>query len=127
MNFLNLLLAKVSAILLLATTFVWLLRILVDKGKIKQGSKMYGFTKFLQKYHQIMGKLLLLSAVVHGILSSEKLFSFNFGSLTTAAIFLLALSFAFHKDSNDKAWKIVHRLLSLGTFALFVVHVVSIA
>jgi len=121
------LLAKASAILLIATTVVWLFRLAVDKGVIKESSKMFQFTKFLQNYHKIMGKLLFICALIHGILSSARLLSLNYGTYSFVAIFALSISCAFHKEDKDKVWKIIHRLISIAAFALFVIHIVDIA
>ena len=88
-------LAWISVILLGLTMLLWLIRIATDKKWFKEGSKLYEFHEKMKKPHEMLGALLVITALVHGILSSAKILSFNWGTASFVAIILLCISRAF--------------------------------
>lgn len=119
-------LAKISAILMILTIAVWPLKAGEEKEWMKKDGKLTKVYKGLEKSHQILGKILILSALAHGIMSSGKLFSLNSGTACWVMAVVLGIMTAFKKESNEKTWKIFHRSISVIAFALMVVHIVTV-
>ena len=126
MNIISSLLAKVSTILMILTIGIWALRAGIEKGRIKKEGRLGRAYERLKRSHQLMGKLLILAALVHGIMSSEKLFSLNWGTACWAAAIIIGITAAFKKEDNEKLWKAVHRAISILAFALMIVHIVTV-
>ncbi len=119
-------LAKISTIALVFATILWIFRIMVEKGMVKKEGKSKRFYEWLKKRHQAIGEVLILSALVHGIVSSDKLFSLNWGTICWIMCILLGATAAFKNNKNEKNWFMLHRGMSIASFVLMVVHIVSV-
>ena len=121
------LLAKIATFCMILSIGIWLLRVLIEKGSIKKNGKLEGFYNKLVDRHTLIGKILVLSALAHGIMSSDKLLSLNLGTICWVLSILLGVSAAFKKDDNEEVWFKAHRALSIITFIVMVVHIVTVS
>jgi uncharacterized membrane protein len=121
------LLAKIAAIIMILSIALWPLGVCVNKVKIKSATKVYRFYEWNKKYHAIMGKVMILAGVAHGILAPQNILSLNWGTACIVCAVLLGASSAFKKESNEKAWVMAHRILSVIAFAAMVMHIVNVA
>lgn len=83
--------------------------------------------KSLRKHHKLLGILLILVGLVHGVLSSEKVLSFNIGTITWVVSILLGLNFMLRRFlSKYHGWMYYHRVLTLVFVAAIILHVVDV-
>ncbi len=120
----NLVLAWVSVALAVLLIIIWALRIINKKKKIPWIKKL---NCTLRRHHKIIGILLVVTSVVHGILSSDVLLSFNWGTAIAIVAILLGLSWLLRKKLQlKKWWMYIHRSLTAVFVAILVVHVVNV-
>jgi|GEM_PF-2229724 len=118
-------LAWLSVVLLILTMLLWFIRIGSDKKWFKQKGEKSLHEK-MKKPHEILGGLLFITSLVHGILSSAKLLSFNWGTASFVAILLLGASCSFKKEENVEKWRIPHRIVGILAVAFLIVHLITI-
>lgn len=118
-------LAKISVIIFIFTLLMWLFRVSSEKNwfKMKNGKSLHDK---LKKPHEIFGKILILTSLVHGILSSEKLLSLNYGTASFVMIFLVGVSCAFKKDSNVNRWRLPHKIIGIVALILLIIHLITV-
>ncbi|MDX1358640.1 MAG: hypothetical protein R3232_07410, partial [Clostridia bacterium] len=123
--FLNFGLAWISVFLAIFLAVAYLTR----KAVIKIPSKREFFinlNKNLRKHHKIIGAALILTGLIHGIFSSDKLFSLNWGTALWIVSILLGISWMLRKKlTGKKNWMYFHRLLVIVFSLSIVIHVVD--
>ncbi len=120
----NLVLAWVSVALAVLLIVIWALRLINKKKKIPWIKKL---NCALRRHHKLIGILLVVTSVVHGILSSDVLLSFNWGTAVVIVAILLGLNWLLRKKLQlKKWWMYIHRSLTAVFVALLVVHVVNV-
>lgn len=120
----NLILAWVAVALAALLIIIWALRLINKKFKIGWVKKL---NCRLRKHHKLIGIMLIVVSVVHGILSSEALLSFNWGTGIVIISILLGLSWMLRKKLQlKKWWMYIHRALSITFAAMLVIHIINV-
>lgn len=125
-NLFNLITAWASVVLLVLVVVIWIFRILVQKNIVSKDSYIFKANRVLRKYHKWIGIAFLAIAFVHGVLSSQEVFSFNWGSVSFFLIAIMGLSYLVKKEFDRKTWVSMHRFLTLLVAATFFMHVVDV-
>ncbi len=123
---LNVIFAWISVALLFVLMVIWLLRLGIKNGWIPPRSFFGRMNRTLRKLHNWLGVVFIATALVHGIYSSAKLFSFNYGTICIVAGILLGVMFLFKSRMRRKVWLNIHRVLSVAAVALLVIHLFDV-
>ncbi len=118
--------AWISVILTALLSIVYVLRISSrNKGKLgKMASKL---NKSLRKHHKYIGVLLIITGLIHGLFSSQKLLSFNLGTVVWIVSILLGVNWMMRKHLGKlKGWIFYHRLLTVLLIGTLVWHIVDV-
>ena len=120
----NLVLAWVTVALAVLLVIIWGLRLINKKKKIPWVQKL---NCALRRRHKLIGILLIITSLVHGILSSDVLLSFNWGTALLIVAALLGLVWLLRKKLKlKKWWMYIHRALTAVFAALLVIHVINV-
>lgn len=123
----NLGLAKISEILSILLSVIYILRLLNKKVFNNQNKTLKNINKSLRKYHKLMGITLILTGLIHGVFSSDAVLSINIGTFAWIASVLLGLNFIMRKKvSISKSWMYYHRILTIIFLILMLMHVVDV-
>lgn len=121
---LDVILAWVAVALSFLLIVIWALRLI---NKRKKTAWIQKLNRTLRKHHKLIGILLILTALIHGLLSSESVFSLNWGTANWIVSILLGLSWLLRKKLNlKKWWMYVHRILTVAFVALLVIHIINV-
>lgn len=124
--FLNFGFAWISVLFAIALSIVYVLRKAIIALKVKN-SFLAKLNRSLRKYHKLIGILLIITGLVHGYFSSEKVLSFNFGTVAWLLCILLGLNWMMRKAlSKYKGWIFYHRILTVGFLLTIMLHVVDV-
>jgi Uncharacterized protein conserved in bacteria len=83
--------------------------------------------RHLRKHHKITGILLIATGLIHGLFSSDAVFSFNIGTLAWLVSILLGINYMARKFLGKfKGWMYYHRLLTILFFATIVWHIIDV-
>ncbi|HPQ46655.1 MAG TPA: FMN-binding protein [Clostridia bacterium] len=83
--------------------------------------------KALRKHHKLIGIVLLAVALIHGLFSTESVFSLNLGTISWLIAVLLGINWLLRKKLiKIKGWMFYHRVL-VAVFAVsIVIHVIDV-
>jgi len=116
--------AWIAVALAFILTVIWGLRLLYKKTKIAWIQKL---NKALRRHHKLIGMLLIVTALVHGLFSSDKVLSLNWGTANWVVSILLGLSWMLRKKLHLKKWWIyIHRSLTILFVGVLVIHVFNV-
>lgn len=83
--------------------------------------------KLLGRSHILMGIILIAVGLVHGLASSQSVFSLNIGTISWILSILLGVNFIVRKHLPQKStWIVIHRILTLIFIASIVWHVIDV-
>lgn len=118
--------AWISMLLVFLLSIVYLIRIAAKrKGKI--GNLFGRIKKCLRKHHKLMGILLVLTGLIHGLFSSEKVWTLNIGTVAWLVSVLLGINWMVRKRlSRFKGWMYYHRLLTVVFIGIIIWHIVDV-
>jgi|LGVF01.1.fsa_nt_gb uncharacterized protein with FMN-binding domain len=123
----NVVLAWISVGLIGVLSIIWLMRLYIKKHRIKKERDVYRLNRMLRKYHKWTGISFVVIASVHGILSSYKLLSLNFGTLIVVFSILMGITYYLRKKFNKgSSWLSIHRALTLMILILIPVHIIEV-
>ncbi len=119
--------AWISVILTALLSIVYVLRI-SSRNKGKFGKMASKLNKSLRKHHKYIGVLLVLTGLIHGLFSSQKLLSFNLGTVVWIVSILLGGNWMMRKHLGKlKGWIFYHRLLTVLLIGTLVWHIVDVS
>jgi uncharacterized protein with FMN-binding domain len=124
--FLNFGFAWISILLAVVLSIIYVLRKLIVKSK---GKNLYllALNKNLRKHHKLLGILLVITGLIHGLFSSQSILSFSLGTIAWIVSVLLGLNWMTRKKlSKYKGWIYYHRILTLVFILTIVLHVVQV-
>lgn len=123
---LNFGLAWISVILVLALSIIYFLRKIIIKSNGKH-KLLISLNKKLRKFHKHLGILLVLTGLIHGLFSSESVFSLNLGTVAWIISILLGVNWMARKALlKYKGWIYYHRSLTAVFILSIVFHVVEV-
>lgn len=123
---LNFGLAWISVILTVLLAVIYMLRKLLRRSERLKAS-LASLNRFLRKHHKILGLVLILTGLVHGLFSSDSVWSLNWGTVSWVFSILLGLNWLFKKQvSSRKGWMFDHRLLTIVFVAILVIHIIDV-
>lgn len=125
--FLNIGLAKISTVLAVLLSVIYILRVANTKF-FKGKNKILGnLNKLLRMPHKWLGIILIITGLIHGIYSSDSVLSLNWGTICWVVSVLLGLNFMFKKRFNkSKPWIFYHRVLTVIFILTLVVHIADV-
>ena len=121
--FFNILFAWLAVISGILLSIIWIIKII--QKKIQKGCAkdlLIKINKFLRKNHINLGYLFLISSLIHGILSSYSIISFNYGTICLIIGLLLWYTFI-EKKHIGKTWIQKHRELTVLLIIVTVLHI----
>ena len=118
----NIIFAWIALILSFLLIIIWLLRLIC---KNKKPRLIFHINRYLRRHHKLIGILLILSGVIHGFFSSDKLLSLNWGTALWFVSILLGLNWLFRNKLRPK-WMTYHRILTAVFAVLVVIHIVDV-
>lgn len=113
-------LAWITLFLFVVLIFKYIIKILAIRFE-----KLRGINRFFSKTHKPLGILILFTALLHGLTSSNFIFSFNLGSISLFVFILLMLSYMFKRFYTHR-FLCIHRVLTLLSILLVVAHLVEV-
>jgi len=123
---LNLGFAWIAVILSVLLAIVYVTRRL-SKGNSKFADIFKSINTSLRKRHKEIGILLILTGLIHGLLSSESLFSFNIGTVSWVVSILLGVNFMLRRLLGKyRGWMFYHRALMAIFLLTILLHVKSV-
>lgn len=123
--FLNYGFAWISMLLMFILSIVYAIRkfIIRTKGKL---SYLVKLNRTLRKHHKLIGIALIVTGLIHGYFSFDKVLSVNFGTAAWAVSILLGLNWMARKNlSKYKGWMFYHRILTMTFFLILILHIVQ--
>lgn len=122
----NIGLAWFSIILAFLLSIIYILR-LIAKNKGKIGELFGKIHRILRKYHKWMGLLLVVTGLVHGLFSTQKVWSFNLGTLSWIISILLGINWMIRKYVGKlKSWIFYHRVLTVLFIGIVIWHIIDV-
>lgn len=118
--------AWISVILTALLSIIYVLGI-SSRNKGKFGKIAGKLNKSLRKYHKYVGVLLILTGLIHGMFSSQKVLGFNLGTVVWVVSILLGINWMMRKQLGKlKGWIFYHRLLTVLLIGTLVWHIVDV-
>lgn len=119
--FLNIIIARTALILTILTSVIYLFRAFNKKNK-----SIKHINRFLRKNHKFLGVLLIIAGFIHGLLSSEDIFSFNLGTLCEIFSILLGINWYIGAKYKMKGWINYHRIITLLFLVSLILHIINV-
>lgn len=124
--FFNILFAWLAVISGILLSIIWLIKIIQKKmQKCCAKDLLIKMNKYLRKNHINLGYLFLISSLIHGILSSYSIISFNYGTVGLIIGLLLWYTFI-EKKQIGKTWIQKHRELTVLIIIVTVLHIFEV-
>lgn len=115
--------AWIAVVLSIILAVVYVTRKL-SKGNSKIADVFKTINASLRKRHKEMGILLVVVGLLHGLLSTKSVFSFNIGTVSWIVSILLGLNFMLRKTlSKYRGWMYYHRILTAIFLLTIVIHI----
>jgi len=124
--FLNIFTAWLSVILLLAVVIIWILRVLIKKKVIIKGTYLFGLNRTLRINHKRIGIAFLAVSLIHGLFSSAKIFSTDWGSITFFVMVIMSASYMIKSKIKRLLWVYIHRFLTVAVVILTIIHLLDV-
>lgn len=121
---LNLIFAWITVIFTVFLSIIYILRIL-EKHKICTSKLIKNTNRYLRKKHILLGHLIIVTALIHGILSSYKLLSINYGTFSFIICNILCFSNKL-KTKFKHYWITIHRILTIIFIVLILLHITEV-
>lgn len=119
---LNLGLAWIAVILVLLTAIIYILRIVARRSE-RLKPALQRLNRFLRKHHKLLGLLLIIAGLIHGLFSSDTVWSLNLGTVCWVLSVLLGLNWLLKKHfRKSKSWMFYHRWLTIVFLASLALH-----
>lgn len=119
-------LAWISVFLGIILAAKYIIRVMSQK-QTKNQSKYKKLNLVMKKFHILFGILMIISGFLHGVFSSEKILSFNFGTYTLVLCLAVACVWSFRKLFIKRGvWIKYHRVLTLLLLISIIIHVIDV-
>jgi uncharacterized protein with FMN-binding domain len=120
--YLNFIFAWISILLSLLLSVIYILRIFSKKS-----DWIRSLNRFLRRHHIVLGISLILTGLLHGIFSSEKVLTFNLGTICWILSMLLGLNYLCRSIFKKKSlWIVYHRILTVIFIISIVLHIIDV-
>jgi len=124
--FLNFGLAWISVLLTVILSIIYILRKIVIKSKY-ENKFVSSINRTLRKHHKELGISLVITGLIHGYFSSDKILSFNLGTVAWIVSILLGLNWMARKVlSKYNSWIYYHRGLTVIFIFTIILHVAQV-
>ncbi len=125
---LNFGMAWLSVILAALLSVIYILRKRA-KENTRHRETLEKVNRFLRRHHKIVGLVLIATGLVHGLFSSQSVWSLNLGTLAWILSILLGLNWLFKKELTGpgrKGWMYYHRALTVAFTVILLMHVANV-
>lgn len=124
--FLNFGFAWISVFLAVMLSIIFVLRKINAKSS-KRNSTIATINTKLRKHHKLIGLLLAFTGLIHGLFSSQSVFSLNLGTVAWIISILLGVNWMLRKYfSKYRGWMFYHRFLTVIFILVIGLHVVDV-
>ncbi|MBP2651381.1 MAG: FMN-binding protein [Firmicutes bacterium] len=120
--FWDIIFARLTLLIIISLSALYIIRKIVLKYRAKTSGFIITLSRLLRQYHKPLGILAILLGLVHGILSSNDILTFNLGTLSWVLLILLGVSW-FYKAKFQKNWLYYHRILASLLILTVVLHI----
>lgn len=118
--------AWLAVLLAIILAIVYITRKIAQSRRDKNNPAA-SLNRSLRKPHKTIGALLIMAGVVHGLASSQVVWSFNYGTISWILSILLGLNFLLRdKLKAIGGWLIYHRILTVIFIFSIVWHIVDV-
>lgn len=125
-DFLNYGFAWIALILAFLTAVVYVTRKISNNG-IKKNAFAASINQALRKPHKIIGLLLIAAGLIHGLFSSDTVWSLNIGTVCWLVSILLGINWLYRRKLKPcGGWMIYHRILTVVFIGTLVWHIVDV-
>ena len=115
-----------SMLLVLILSIIYVFRKILKRSTNKN-ALLNKLNISFRKHHRIIGILLIATGLIHGLFSSDAVFSLNIGTLAWVVSILLGINFMARRLLGKfKGWMYYHRLLTVLFLATIVWHIVDV-
>jgi uncharacterized protein with FMN-binding domain len=122
----NMSFAWISVLLTVLLCMIYVLRI-ASRNRGKVGESLGRLNKSLRKHHKWIGMLLILTGLIHGLFSTQKVWSINVGTICWVVSILLGINWMVRRHfSKSGGWILYHRLLTILFIGTIVWHVIDV-
>jgi len=98
----------------------------IAQGDTKKG-KASGLNRALRKPHIVLGILCISTGLIHGLASSDTVWSLNVGTVSWVLSILLGINFLIRKRLKAAGgWMVYHRIITVFFLASIVWHIVDV-
>lgn len=122
----DIVLARINLVIVILLTVIYVLRKIIQKNFDKTGGFISTLNRFLRQYHKTMGILAIILGLVHGLLSSDGIFTLNLGTYSWILLVLLGASWYYRSKLQRKGWIYYHRILAVLFISTLFFHVVNV-
>lgn len=118
--------AWISILLAVLLTVIFILRKLMNRNETYR-LLFKNLNKSLRKHHKLLGIALIATGLIHGLFSSESLFSLNLGTACWVLSLLLGINFMVRKHLKlNKSWIFYHRALTVSFITVLALHIYNV-
>jgi len=122
---LNIGFAWISMILVVMLSVIYLFRFVIKRDFLKR--IVIPANRVLRKHHKLLGIALILTGLIHGLFSSDKVWSINIGTVSWIMSILLGMNWMFRKHYNKpKLCMVHHRILTLLFIGTIFWHILDV-
>lgn len=122
----DIVLARINLIIVILLSVIYILRKIVQKNFNKTEGVINTLNSFLRQYHKTMGIFAIIVGLVHGLLSSDDIFTLNLGTCSWFFLVLLGASWYYKSKLKRKSWMHYHRILVILFISTLFFHVVEV-
>lgn len=122
----DILFARINLAIVILLSVIYIIRKIVQKNFNKPGDFIYSLYRFLRKHHIAMGVFAIILGLIHGLLSSDDIFTFNLGTCSWVLLILLGASRYYKSKLKRKGWMYYHRILAVFFISTLFIHVVDV-
>lgn len=127
MFILNIGLGWVSVVLAFLLSIIYILRVVNKYFFDNKHPFLTKWNKKLRKPHIALGKVVLATALIHGLSSTVDVLSLNYGTYVFVVMVLLGVTFDLKKQLKPfKGFMFYHRILTLAMVILLVLHLLDV-
>ncbi|MBP2627976.1 MAG: putative FMN-binding domain protein [Firmicutes bacterium] len=122
----DIVLARINFVIVILLSVIYILRKILQKKFNKTEGSISTLNRLLRQYHKAMGVFAIILGLVHGLLSSDDIFTFNLGTYSWLFLVLLGASWYYKSKLQRKGWMYYHRLLAVLFISALVFHIIEV-
>jgi len=122
----DIVLARINLVIIILLSVIYILRKIIQKNFDKTGGFINTLNRLLRQYHKTMGVFAIILGLVHGLLSSDNVFTLNLGTCSWLFLVLLGASWYYKLKLKRKGWMYYHQILAVLFISTLFFHIVDV-